>query len=88
LSRAGARNGRDHAAAENGVDALWWAGPGLASWWANLALHGYLSTAAKHGRNVMTAMRQAITGDPWMPPQHRPIGHHPVSPTSAAENTG
>ena len=33
-------------------------------------IRGYLSTAAKHGHNVMTAMRQAITGDPWMPPLH------------------
>ena len=35
-------------------------------------IHGYLSTAAKHGHNVMTAMRQAITGDPWMPPHPAP----------------
>jgi len=33
-------------------------------------IRGYLSTAAKHGHNVMTAMRQAIIGDPWMPPLH------------------
>jgi transposase len=33
-------------------------------------IRGYLSTAAKHGHNTMTAMRQAITGQPWTPPLH------------------
>jgi transposase len=33
-----------------------------------LAIRSYISTAAKHGINVMTALRQAISGDPWMPP--------------------
>ena len=32
-------------------------------------IRGYLSTAAKHGHNMMTAMRQAITGQRWMPPR-------------------
>ena len=32
------------------------------------AIPGYLSTAAKHGINVMAALRDAITGNPWMPP--------------------
>jgi transposase len=32
------------------------------------AIRGYLSTAAKHGINVMAALRDAITGNPWMPP--------------------
>jgi hypothetical protein len=45
-------------------------------------IRGYLSTAAKHGHNVMTAMRPAITGDPWMPPLH---AHHnrPATHTDA-----
>jgi transposase len=34
-------------------------------------IRGYLSTAAKHGHNMMTALREAILGKPWMPP-------HPV----------
>jgi transposase len=33
-----------------------------------LRIRGYLSTAAKHGTNVMTALRDAITGTPWTPP--------------------
>jgi hypothetical protein len=45
--------------------------PGAPGFQDRFTIHGYLSTAAKHGHNVMTAMRQAITGDPWMPP-------HPV----------
>jgi transposase len=32
------------------------------------AVRGYLSTAAKHGENALTALRNAITGTPWMPP--------------------
>ena len=31
-------------------------------------IRGYLSTAAKHGRNVMDALRDAILGRPWIPP--------------------
>jgi transposase len=31
-------------------------------------IRGYLSTAAKHGRNVMDALRDAILGRPWTPP--------------------
>ena len=33
-----------------------------------LAIRGYLSTATKHGRNTITTLRQAILGDPWIPP--------------------
>jgi transposase len=33
-----------------------------------LAIRSYLSTAAKHGRNALTTLRQAILGDPWIPP--------------------
>jgi len=30
-------------------------------------IRGYLSTAIKHGRNALTALREAIIGQPWMP---------------------
>jgi len=33
-----------------------------------LTLRSYLSTAAKHNINMMTALRDAITGHPWTPP--------------------
>jgi transposase len=32
------------------------------------AIRGYISTAAKHGVSALTAMRDALTGNPWMPP--------------------
>jgi hypothetical protein len=32
-----------------------------------LDIRSYIDTARKHGINVMTALRQAITGDPWRP---------------------
>lgn len=32
------------------------------------AIRGYLSTASKHRTDVLTALRDAITGTPWMPP--------------------
>jgi transposase len=32
------------------------------------AVRGYISTAAKHGISVFTALRDALTGNPWMPP--------------------
>ncbi len=35
-------------------------------------IRGYLSTAAKHGHNMLTALRQAILGRPWMPPHPEP----------------
>jgi hypothetical protein len=31
-------------------------------------IRGYLSTAAKHGQNMLDALREAILGRPWMPP--------------------
>jgi transposase len=33
-----------------------------------LTIGSYISTARKHGVNIMTALRQAILGDPWIPP--------------------
>ncbi|UQX10297.1 IS66 family transposase [Candidatus Mycobacterium methanotrophicum] len=35
-------------------------------------IRGYLSTAAKHGRNTFGALREAIIGQPWMPPDPAP----------------
>ena len=32
-------------------------------------VRGYISTVRKHGDNVLTALRDAITGNPWTPPQ-------------------
>ena len=32
------------------------------------ANRGYLSTAAKHGISAFTALRDALTANPWMPP--------------------
>jgi len=29
---------------------------------------GYISTASKHGVSVLTALRDVITGNPWMLP--------------------
>ncbi|MGH3124206.1 MAG: IS66 family transposase [Streptosporangiaceae bacterium] len=32
------------------------------------AIRGYISTAAKHGTGILTALRDALAGNPWMPP--------------------
>jgi transposase len=32
------------------------------------AIRGYLSTAVKHGHDALTVMRDALAGDPWIPP--------------------
>jgi transposase len=32
-----------------------------------MTLRSYISTAIKHNVNIMTALRQAITGNPWTP---------------------
>jgi transposase len=32
------------------------------------AIRGYLSTAVKHGHDALTIMRDALAGDPWIPP--------------------
>ena len=37
---------------------------GATAW---LRVRGYISTARKHGINVMTAIRDAVTGNPWTP---------------------
>ena len=31
-------------------------------------IRGYISTASKHGTDILTALRDAILGHPWMPP--------------------
>ena len=43
------------------------------------AIRGYLSTAAKHRTDVLTALRDAILGIPWMPPI-------PARPEPATDN--
>jgi transposase len=32
------------------------------------AIRSYISTAAKHGTHVLTAIHDALAGNPWMPP--------------------
>jgi transposase len=32
------------------------------------AIRGYISTVAKHGTHVLTAIHDALAGNPWMPP--------------------
>jgi len=36
------------------------------------AIRGYISTAAKHGAHILTAIRDALAGKPWMPPIPEP----------------
>ena len=36
------------------------------------AIRGYISTAAKHGAHVLTAIYNALAGNPWMPPIPEP----------------
>ena len=36
------------------------------------AIRGYISTAAKHGAHVLTAIHDALAGNPWMPPIPEP----------------
>lgn len=42
------------------------AATGAQAW---LRVRGYISTVRKHGDDVLTALRDAITGKPWQPPQ-------------------
>ena len=32
------------------------------------AIRGYIDTAAKHGIDIITVIRDALAGNPWMPP--------------------
>jgi transposase len=41
------------------------AATGATAW---LRVRGYISTVRKHGDNVLTALRDAVTGNPWTPP--------------------
>jgi transposase len=36
------------------------------------AVRGYISTVAKHGAHVLTAIHDALAGNPWMPPIPNP----------------
>ena len=36
------------------------------------AIRGYISTVAKHGAHVLTAIHDALAGNPWMPPIPEP----------------
>jgi hypothetical protein len=36
------------------------------------AIRGYISTVTKHGADVMTAIRDALAGRPWIPPAWTP----------------
>ncbi len=36
------------------------------------AIRGYISTVAKHGDHVLTAIHDALAGNPWMPPIPEP----------------
>ena len=47
--------------------------PGLTTHTKRLnVLRGYLSTAVKHGRNSFDVLREAIIGQPWIPPDPAP----------------
>ena len=37
-----------------------------------LDIRSYIDTARKHGTDAITALRQAITGNPWKPPLPTP----------------
>jgi len=43
-----------------------WASPTSAQAWAST--RSYIQTARKHGINPYTAIRQALTEGPWLPP--------------------
>ncbi len=42
------------------------AATGAANW---LRVRGYISTVRKHDNDILTALRDAITGNPWQPPK-------------------
>ena len=54
------------------------------------AIRGYGSTAVKHGIAVFTAIRDALAGNPWIPPIPPNHGHRRegLAPWSAARATG
>jgi transposase len=47
------------------------------------AIPGYISTAAKHHADILTTLRDALCGNPWMPPippaSDRPPSKAPAS---------
>ena len=45
------------------------------------AIRGYASTAVKHGTAVFTAIRDALAGNPWIPPFPPTPEVHPKSVT-------
>jgi hypothetical protein len=45
------------------------AATGATAW---LRIRGYISTVRNYGDDVLTALRDAITGNPWQPPQPAP----------------
>ena len=42
---------------------------------ARLTIRGYISTAMKHGIDALTALRAAITRQPWIPPAAAGLAH-------------
>jgi transposase len=50
------------------------------------AIRGYISTAAKRGVSVFTALHDALTGDPWMPPIPPPAEIRPQAITPRDES--
>ena len=51
------------------------------------AIRGYISTAAKHGISVFTALRDALTGDPWMPPVPKAAESRPHAATQRKQTS-
>ena len=46
------------------------------------AIRGYISTATKHHADVLTALRDAIRGNPWTPAHpHHHLTSHPATPS-------
>lgn len=45
------------------------AATGASNW---LRVRGYISTVRKHGDDILTALRDAITQNPWLPPEPLP----------------